>query len=118
MGILKFMSISKSVIQIANENVLFKNYLKFGEYFYEGKNLEKNLEKYQPGTLSNNLRNALGISLYSNPPWLLNFKKFGLPPSYFSYASLTSTSNIFFKNRIHNIQIYYNLKTFTYWGES
>jgi len=106
----------KSVSQFLNKKTLFKNYLKFGEYYYEGKNLEKNLEKYCPGTISDNLRNALGISLFSNPPWVINYKKFGLPPSYFTISSDIKHHDFFIIN-VNDIQLYYNLKLFAYWGE-
>nr|BAS01671.1 splicing factor 3bA [Lotharella vacuolata] len=107
----------KNILELIDKEVVFKTYLKFGEYFYEGKNLEKNLEKYRPGVLSENLREALGISTYSNPPWILNFKKFGLPPSYFTNASSTTLKSLFLRNSVTNIQIYYNLQSFRYWGD-
>ena len=103
-------------MEFLHKNALFKNYLKFGEYYYEGRNLEKNLEKYSPGTISNSLRNALGISLYSNPPWIDNFRKFGLPPSYFTTYSNTGFVN-YHAVQVDDIRIYYNLKTFSYWGD-
>lgn len=37
---------------------------------------------YRPGRLSAELRAALGISDYAQPPWLINMQRYGPPPSY------------------------------------
>ncbi|OMJ26114.1 Splicing factor 3B subunit 2 [Smittium culicis] len=54
----------------------------FGEMFYEGKELESKKMDFQPGFLSDELKEALGIPPLAPPPWLLNMQRFGPPPSY------------------------------------
>ena len=56
----------------------------FGDLYYEGKELETNLDQLQPGgPLSRELRDALGmVSETAPPPWLLNMQRYGPPPSY------------------------------------
>lgn len=57
--------------------------LKHGDVYYEGKELEGRLKDKRPGFLSEELRNALGMtSLTSPPPWIFNMQKYGAPPSY------------------------------------
>eukprot|EP00879_Flechtneria_rotunda_P011084 GHRR01011581.1.p1 GENE.GHRR01011581.1~~GHRR01011581.1.p1 ORF type:complete len:612 (+),score=229.72 GHRR01011581.1:240-2075(+) len=53
-----------------------------GELYYEGKEYEAKLEHLRPGVLSNELREALGMSETSPPPWLVNMQRYGPPPSY------------------------------------
>jgi splicing factor 3B subunit 2 len=59
------------------------NLTKFGDVYYEGKELEVNV-KVKPGApLSEALREAMGMTLpTSPPPWLLNMQRYGPPPSY------------------------------------
>ena len=56
----------------------------FGDLYYEGKELETNLDQLQPGSpLSQALRDALGmVADTAPPPWLLNMQRYGPPPSY------------------------------------
>ncbi|EPX73154.1 U2 snRNP-associated protein Sap145 [Schizosaccharomyces octosporus yFS286] len=54
----------------------------FGECYYEGKELEANVKEKRPGDISDELREALGISVNAPPPWIYAMQKFGPPPSY------------------------------------
>lgn len=45
-----------------------------GELYYEGKEYEAKLEHLRPGVLSPDLREALGMSESSPPPWLVNMQ--------------------------------------------
>lgn len=59
------------------------NLARFGDLYYEGKELETKT-KIKPGApLSKALREALGMtSETSPPPWLINMQRYGPPPSY------------------------------------
>jgi splicing factor 3B subunit 2 len=62
------------------------NLTKFGDVYYEGKELEIDTKKVAtlPGsTISEKLREALGMDdPLSPPPWLQNMQRYGPPPSY------------------------------------
>ena len=59
------------------------NLTKFGDLYYEGKELEVDIQKKSTGKLSNRLREALGMTAeIAPPPWLLNMQRYGPPPSY------------------------------------
>lgn len=45
-----------------------------GELYYEGKEYEAKLEHLRPGVLSQELREALGMTDSSPPPWLVNMQ--------------------------------------------
>lgn len=45
-----------------------------GELYYEGKEYEARLEHLRPGVLSPELREALGMTESSPPPWLVNMQ--------------------------------------------
>ena len=57
---------------------------KFGDLYYEGKELESKPTNMKPGNpLSQALRDALGMSSPSiPPPWLINMQRYGPPPSW------------------------------------
>lgn len=55
---------------------------KFGEAYYEGKELETDLRTKKPGELSDELVEALSIPPLAPPPWLIAMQRFGPPPSY------------------------------------
>ncbi|WVO21572.1 uncharacterized protein IAS62_002881 [Cryptococcus decagattii] len=55
---------------------------KFGEAYYEGKELETDLRTKKPGELSQELIEALSIPPLAPPPWLIAMQRFGPPPSY------------------------------------
>ena len=56
---------------------------KFGDLYYEGKELEVDIERKSTGKLSKRLREGLGMaSETSPPPWLLNMQRYGPPPCY------------------------------------
>ena len=59
-----------------------KRLTKVGEVYYEGKETDKRMSKYRPGKLSKNLRNALGISSTTIPPFVQNMQRYGPPPAY------------------------------------
>ena len=59
-----------------------KRLTKLGEVYYEGKEIDKRMSKYRPGKLSRNLRNALGISSTTIPPFVQNMQRYGPPPAY------------------------------------
>lgn len=62
--------------------------LSFGDYYYENRNLESELEwkaiknKFRPGHISPQLRDALNLPEGMLPPWCKDMKDFGLPSSY------------------------------------
>ncbi|KAL5731966.1 hypothetical protein ACHQM5_004639 [Ranunculus cassubicifolius] len=53
-----------------------------GDLYYEGKEFEIKARERTPGTLSRELKDALGMSEGSPPPWLVNMQRYGPPPSY------------------------------------
>ncbi|KAJ1679304.1 hypothetical protein EV182_002322 [Spiromyces aspiralis] len=53
-----------------------------GELYYEGKEFESDVKHTQPGKISEELREALGIPPLAPPPWLINMQRYGMPPSY------------------------------------
>ncbi|KAF2640605.1 DUF382-domain-containing protein [Massarina eburnea CBS 473.64] len=55
---------------------------KYGEVYYEGKEFETSLVHMKPGVLSEELRDALGMTQGNPPPWLINQQRSGPPPSY------------------------------------
>jgi splicing factor 3B subunit 2 len=58
---------------------------KFGDLYYEGKELETSTDIKPGGPFSKALKMALGMPLNGNnvpPPWLLNMQRYGPPPSY------------------------------------
>jgi splicing factor 3B subunit 2 len=63
-----------------------KNLTKFGDLYYEGKELEVNNGRANVqnpgGPLSQQLKDALGMTELSPPPWLINMQRYGPPPSY------------------------------------
>ncbi|GKY92640.1 hypothetical protein MPSEU_000234100 [Mayamaea pseudoterrestris] len=60
-----------------------KNLTKFGDLYYEGKEMEVAVKGCAGGPLSEKLREALGMTSETDPPpWLLNMQRYGPPPSY------------------------------------
>lgn len=55
---------------------------KFGEAYYEGKELETDLRMKKPGEISEELKEALSIPPLAPPPWLIAMQRYGPPPSY------------------------------------
>jgi splicing factor 3B subunit 2 len=55
---------------------------KFGEAYYEGKELATDLRTKKPGELSDELIEALSIPPLAPPPWLIAMQRYGPPPSY------------------------------------
>lgn len=55
---------------------------RYGEIYYEGKEYETNLKHLRPGELSDELMDALGMSMGGPTPWLVNQQRFGPPSSY------------------------------------
>jgi splicing factor 3B subunit 2 len=55
---------------------------RYGEVYYEGKEYETNLRHLRPGELSDELKEALGMTPGGPPPWLVNQQRWGPPPSY------------------------------------
>ena len=49
---------------------------------FAGKEYEMKHSKAFPGQLSPELKQALGMSELSPPPWLINMQRYGPPPSY------------------------------------
>lgn len=54
----------------------------YGDLYYEGKEFEVKLREMKPGTLSKDLKEALGMPEGAPPPWLINMQRYGPPPSY------------------------------------
>jgi splicing factor 3B subunit 2 len=55
---------------------------RFGEVYYEGKEVEVDYQHFRPGDLSDATREALGMPAGAPPPWLINQQRYGPPPSY------------------------------------
>jgi len=60
---------------------------KFGDIYYQGKELEARRKEKRPGVLSDELRIALGMTIGPNadkipPPWLISQQRYGPPLSY------------------------------------
>ncbi|KAI3718888.1 hypothetical protein L6452_19773 [Arctium lappa] len=53
-----------------------------GDLYHEGKEFEVKLREMKPGTLSQELKEALGMPEGAPPPWLINMQRYGPPPSY------------------------------------
>lgn len=59
------------------------NLTKFGDLYYEGKEMETSTDIQPGGPYSKKLLEALGMaSNDSSPPWLFNMQRYGPPPSY------------------------------------
>eukprot|EP01017_Pseudomicrothorax_dubius_P026934 TRINITY_DN3049_c0_g3_i1.p1 TRINITY_DN3049_c0_g3~~TRINITY_DN3049_c0_g3_i1.p1 ORF type:complete len:350 (+),score=107.11 TRINITY_DN3049_c0_g3_i1:44-1093(+) len=54
----------------------------FGDIYFEGKEDEVKMKSFKPGRVSELLREALGISEFATPPWIINMQRYGPPPSY------------------------------------
>lgn len=55
----------------------------FGDVYYESKEIEEiDKSSFRPGFLSDELKNALGITDGMSVPWAIKMKQFGAPPSY------------------------------------
>uniref|UniRef100_A0A8C9GCZ2 PSP proline-rich domain-containing protein n=1 Tax=Piliocolobus tephrosceles TaxID=591936 RepID=A0A8C9GCZ2_9PRIM len=67
--------------------------VKFADVYYEGKEFELKTKKFRPGVISEKLRKALNIEPNDPLPWLVNMKKYGLPPS-FPYLNIPSLNNL------------------------
>ena len=63
----------------------------FGDIYYEGKEFEVRLRDKKPGFLSDELKEALGMTVLAPPPYLYNMQRFGPPPSY-SYLRIPGVS--------------------------
>ncbi|WCJ26992.1 proline-rich spliceosome-associated (PSP) family protein [Euphorbia peplus] len=53
-----------------------------GDLYHEGKEFEVKLREIKPGSLSQELKEALGMPEGAPPPWLINMQRYGPPPSY------------------------------------
>ncbi|GLT63761.1 hypothetical protein SLA2020_363000 [Shorea laevis] len=53
-----------------------------GDLYHEGKEFEVKLREMKPGTLSHELKEALGMPEGAPPPLLINMQRYGPPPSY------------------------------------
>lgn len=58
-------------------DAFFKNNYKprmttHGDMYHEEKDNDVNNSKYKPGKMTEALRNALGITEFAPPPWLIN----------------------------------------------
>ena len=56
-----------------------------GDLYYEGKEFEVRMKEKRPGTMSDELKAALGMPTDGPPvppPWLINMQRYGPPPSY------------------------------------
>jgi splicing factor 3B subunit 2 len=56
-----------------------------GDLYYEGKEFEVRMKEKRPGTMSDELKAALGMptdGIPVPPPWLINMQRYGPPPSY------------------------------------
>jgi splicing factor 3B subunit 2 len=53
-----------------------------GDLYYEGKEYEVDLKEKKPGFISEDLRQALGMTGVIPPPWLINMQRYGPPPAY------------------------------------
>ncbi|XWS12686.1 hypothetical protein CRYUN_Cryun37aG0111600 [Craigia yunnanensis] len=53
-----------------------------GDLYHEGKEFEVKLREMKPGSLSHELKEALGMPDGAPPPWLINMQRYGPPPSY------------------------------------
>mmetsp|Transcript_29774 Transcript_29774/g.72549 ORF Transcript_29774/g.72549 Transcript_29774/m.72549 type:complete len:266 (+) Transcript_29774:684-1481(+) len=59
----------------------YKKYLDFGEYLQSFNSKTFSRTEIMRGFISPELRDALGITLHSLPPWVTNFSRFGTPPT-------------------------------------
>jgi splicing factor 3B subunit 2 len=55
---------------------------RFGDLYFEGKELIPSSRNIRPGRISQRLREALGMVDNAPPPWLERMQKVGPPPSY------------------------------------
>ncbi|KAL2473318.1 proline-rich spliceosome-associated (PSP) family protein [Forsythia ovata] len=53
-----------------------------GDLYYEGKEFEVKLREMKPGSLAQELKEALGMPESAPPPWLINMQRYGPPPSF------------------------------------
>nr|BAS01884.1 mRNA splicing factor 3bA [Amorphochlora amoebiformis] len=88
------------------------NLYTFGEYYIEGNENIRSVNSYYPGILSRKLRNALGISTDAYPPWINQFLKYGLPPSYpnldVTYGNNTKRDQTIKINLTHSKYYWFN----------
>lgn len=69
--------------------------VKFGDLYYEGKEMQLQTKKFRPGIISEKLKKALNISENDPIPWIRNMQKYGIPPS-FPYLQIKGVN--FFPN--------------------
>ena len=55
---------------------------RFGEVYFEGKELEAKTMNFKPGIMSEELKEALGMPVGAPLPWLLTMQKIGPPPAF------------------------------------
>jgi splicing factor 3B subunit 2 len=55
---------------------------RFGEVYYEGKELETKTMNFKPGVMSEALKEGLGMPVGAPLPWLLTMQKIGPPPAF------------------------------------
>lgn len=80
------MDIDYQVLHDAFFKFQTKPYLsKHGDLYFESKELEVKCKERRPGTISDELKTALGMPMEGvpvPPPWLINMQRYGPPPSY------------------------------------
>lgn len=89
------------------------NFLEFGEFYFEGKDLRQDQAIYYPGSISVRLRSALGLGNKALPSWINKFRKYGLPPAYPNLDLNYGTSKI---GKINfSLNDFYKSFNFSYW---
>eukprot|EP00947_MAST-08B_sp_MAST-8B-sp1_P004343 g4343.t1 len=53
-----------------------------GDLYYESREFETQMKNRQPGNISEELKEALGMPEGAPPPWLINMQRYGPPPAY------------------------------------